>query len=230
MCAKPLPVTTVITDTVTDIYAAPETTSTLSPYTVRNEFYCKAVGQGLWFYDRLEHSESGPTIYRYLLEQAKNSIGIWDPFLHEQDAQLFRNISADIDIRVLSFCDTTYIKPSHLSFKFSMAEMVKKNHFDLKIAVIDRRKLQDAGICSYGKSLPHDRFLFIDNRAFIVGSSLQYHSPENTVEDGTSVSTTMIYEIQNPQQCRFLLHEFESYWNPDSVKGGYTTVIFPTGA
>ena len=36
---------------------------------------------GLWFYDRLENLEYAPNIYSKLLNQAKEKIYVWDPYL-----------------------------------------------------------------------------------------------------------------------------------------------------
>lgn len=214
------------------LLAAPEvktedTTTTLS--SGKEDHYCKTAGQGLWFFDRLEHNDSGPTIYRHLLEQAERCIRIWDPFLKDTDISLFQNIQADIDIRILTCYDSTQIKLQHQGFINEMTILQAAKHFNVKIAAIDKHKLNSRGFHSYGPSIPHDRFLFIDNRAFIVGSSLQYHSVENTRINTDSVSTTIIYEIQDPEQCNFLLNEFESYWKTDSDKYQYTTILPETG-
>lgn len=220
-------------DTSVDTISATADTTTVGsvvpavPGTTKVEFFCKTAGQGMWFYDRLEQNTTGPTIYRHLLEQAERYIRIWDTYLFRADADLFNNISADTDIWILSFCDATNVRPGLQEFFDEMIILHSINHFGLKIAVIDKNKLYRHGITSYGNSFPHDRFLFIDDRAFIVGSSLQYHSVENARFGKDAVSTTMIYEIKDTVQCTFLLNEYNSYWNTTSTKYQYVTELFP---
>lgn len=200
--------------------------------------YCKIAGNGLWFYDRLDNHESGPTIYRALLEQAESKIFVWDPYLGKDDVVLFENLSAGIDVWILTCCDAS--KECRMGQNFNMflsriKTEQKRNKFGLKIAAIDKSKIQtelrkkEIQVRT-GEKIPHDRFLFIDKRrVFFIGASLQYHSVENSGFGNRDVSTTMIYEIQEQEQRDFLLREFMSYWNPDSDKNRkYTTMIYDT--
>ncbi len=58
---------------------------------------------------------------------------------------------------------------------------------------------------------------------------MQYHSAENARINQESVSTTIIYEIQEPIQCNFLLKEFDSYWKADRDKYQYTIMLLESG-
>lgn len=198
--------------------------------------YCKIAGNGLWFYDRLDNHESGPTIYRALLEQAESKIYVWDPYLGEDDVLLFENLSAGIDVWILTCCDASRESRMGQNFKRFLSRIKTERQrikFGLKIAAIDKSKIQaelrkkEIHVRT-GEKVPHDRFLFIDKRrVFFIGASLQYHSVENMGFGTRDVSTTMIYEIQEQEQRVFLLREFMSYWNTDSEKNRmYTTMIY----
>lgn len=201
-------------------------------------YHCKTAGSGFWFYDRLDNHESGPTIYRALLEQAESKIYIWDPYLGADDVVLFDNLSAGIDIWILTCCDASRECRMGDNFKLFLSKMIieqNRKKYGLKIAAIDKSKIQKElrkkeNQVRAGEKVPHDRFLFIDEkRVFLVGASLQYHSVENTGFGDRDVSTTTIYEIQEQEQRDFLLGEFKSYWNTDSDKNKkYFTMIYDT--
>ena len=197
---------------------------------VPENHFCKTPGPGLWFYDRLEQDASGPTIYRYLLEQAESKIYIWDPYLTKADADLFSHIDADIDILILTCCDVKQLSRGYQEFKDAITIIQTTQNFNIKIAAIDKRNVNGKLRRPIGNKtkIPHDRFLFIDERrVFLVGSSLAYHSVENANFNSSEATTTMIYEIREQEHKDFLFHEFKSYWDPTNSKNQYVSMILP---
>ena len=195
------------------------------------ECSCKTAGPGLWFYDRLEQNTSGPTIYRTLLEQAESKIFIWDPYLTETDAELFSNICAEIDIQILTCCDAKQPGNGYQDFIKAITGIQTKQKFRIAVAAIDKRTVNGKLKVPIGNrtKIPHDRFLFIDERrVFLVGSSLAYHVVETTHFNSSDVTTTMIYEISEPEHKNFLLREFKSYWMPGGSKHQYISMLFPS--
>ena len=176
---------------------------------ITEQFYCKTTNNGLWYYDRLSHDDSAPEIYKNLLAEANNTIRVWDPYLCGQDAALFDNIGSHIEIWILTYLDSRQIKRAHSSFFDEIRLCQSHNRFSLHIAAIDSQKVNARLQKKAGKTLPHDRFLFIDERTFLVGSSLQYHSSI----DAKGVSNTMIYEVKETTNRKFLLDEFKSFWS-----------------
>ena len=203
-------------------------------------FFCKGK-EGMWYYDILQDDgtgtmSAGPTIYRELLKRAKKEIRIWDPYINEQDACLFKGLSANITVWILTCClderklmgsnsDRTFEQDAflrelqyvdnavdgRLNFILHIASIVPKrvNQF------LPRTKLRRNSQAI--QRIMHDRFLFIDNEevgndhVYIVGSSLNYHSVEET-GDVSDIASTLIYEVREPAERRILRESFNSFW------------------
>lgn len=187
---------------------------------VTEHFYCKTTNDGLWYYDRLSHDDYAPQIYKNLLAEAKNTIRVWDPYLCDKDAALFDDVNSHIEVWILTYLDSKQPKRTHVNFFNEIRLCQSRNRFSLHIAAIDSRKINAHLKKKAGKTLPHDRFLFVDERTFLVGSSLQYHS----APDAEGVSNTMIYEIKEESNRKFLLDEFDSFWSGDK-KNKYVSDI-----
>ena len=178
--------------------------------------YCLSANKGMWYYDVFSKPGSGPTVYRKLLSLAKRRIDVWDPFLHPSDADLFSDVPYQIDIRILTCFGAKQKKLADYEFNAEYKGFIDnlkswqaKNHFGLKIAIINSIKCSDFG---KGK-LPHDRFLFIDREAYLVGSSLQYHSEEERGQWLTTVKNTTICKIPGKENSDILYQAFTNFWN-----------------
>lgn len=178
---------------------------------VDEQFYCKTTNDGLWYYDRLSQEDFSPNIYKNLLAEANRTIRVWDPYLCAQDVSLFDDIGSHIEIWILTYLDVNQPKQAHSSFLREIRLCQIRNRFSLHIAAIDSQKVNAQLKKKVGRTLPHDRFLFVDERTFLVGSSLRYHSSH----DAEGVSSTMIYEVKEDTNRKFLLDEFKSFWSGD---------------
>jgi len=76
------------------------------------------------------------------------------------------------------------------------------------------------------KKLPHDRFLFIDDRV-IVGSSMEYHSVEENDDRINSIANTLIYEIKEEPNRKILRNDFKSFW--EAPKNQYIETLINEG-
>ena len=203
-------------------------------------FFCKG-NEGMWYYDILQDDgtgtmSAGPTIYRELLKRAKKEIRIWDPYINEQDACLFKGLSANITVWILTCClDERKLMGSNSDCTFEQDAFLRelqyvdnavdgRLNFILHIASIvpkrvnqflPRPKLRRNSQAI--QRIMHDRFLFIDNEevgndhVYIVGSSLNYHSVEET-GDVSDIASTLIYEVREPAERRILRESFNSFW------------------
>lgn len=178
--------------------------------------YCFSAGKGMWYYDVFSKPGAGPTVYRILLRLAERRIDVWDPFLHPSDADLFSDVPGKIDIRILTCFGAT--KGELINFDYNkeykgfverLKEWQAKKQFGLKIAIINSIKCSEFG---KGK-LPHDRFLFIDREAYLVGASLQYHSEEGRGQWLTTVKNTVICKVSERENQDILFQSFSNFWN-----------------
>ena len=196
----------------------PEKLETSPNETVREELdgYCRSAGKGMWYYDVFSKPGSGPTVYRTLLGSAKYRIDVWDPFLHPADADLFSDVPSQIDVRILTCFGATSgelenfaYNEEYKGFVEQLKDLQSQKRFGLKIAFINSIKCYEFG---KGK-LPHDRFLFIDREAYVVGSSLQYHSEEGHGNWQSAVKNTVICKVSDIENRDILYESFSNFWN-----------------
>lgn len=200
-----------------------------SPVTVipSSTNYCKTENKGFWYYDAMEEKRaSGPTIYRKLVESARSNIDIWDTYLTKRDANLFNSIGSRIKVRILTTINQKGEIDKGYDNYFRFLEEIKKiqakNGFSLIVMGIcksSHQKLASARI-------PHDRFLFVDDRVFIVGSSLHYHSVENDNEHVLGVANTTITELLLDENKNILKNDFESYLDKMNSRNKYVDILF----
>lgn len=189
-------------------------------------YFCEPGGEGLWYYDSFKKHLSGPTIYRELLQSATNRIWIWDSYLHKGDADLFSNISETINIRILTSFGkgkNTDIPRDYQEFFDAIRNMQQNCEFGLQLAFINTRHIG----WNSAKKLPHDRFLFIDDRVYIVGSSMEYHSVEENDDRINSIANTLIYEIKEEPNRKILRNDFKSFW--EAPKNQYIETLINEG-
>ena len=201
--------------------------STVVSNVSKADFFCKTANQGFWYYDAMEGEKiSGPTIYRYLVESAKNEVGVWDTYLNASDAVLFNTLSANINLRILTTInqkgepDQGY--DNYYRFLEEMKKIKKNNGFSFSMMGICKSTHQMLSTAR----IPHDRFLFIDDRVFVVGSSLHYHSIEADINRIGNIANTSITELTIDDNKKILKKDFESYWDKTSPKYKYVDILF----
>lgn len=183
--------------------------------------YCRTEDKGFWYYDALDGSKvSGPTIYRDLVESAENVIDIVDPYLREQDSTLFVNISSSVNIRILTSMhqtDRRNIICNRNNFVRSMKNIQLTKGFGLKISAIDGSRHSSA---SKSRNF-HDRYLFIDDRVFLIGSSMHYHSIEGNANLLDGIANTSVTELFGPENKKLIKEVFEQYWDSRDIHSSY---------
>lgn len=199
-----------------------------SPVTVipSSTNYCKTNEKGFWYYDAMEEKRvSGPTVYRELLESAHHNIDVWDSYLTKRDANLFNSIGARMKVRILTTINQKGEVDKGYDNYFRFLEEIKTiqatNGFSLIVMGICRSSHQKL---SSGR-IPHDRFLFVDDRVFIVGSSLHYHSIEDDNEHVLDIANTTITELTLDENKKILKNDFESYWDKTNPKNKYVDIL-----
>ncbi len=166
---------------------------------------------GTWYYDHLV-TQFAPGIYADLLGRAKNMVQIWDPYIYPDDVELLRPIPFGVEMQCLT------------SFGFDHRQNFDNTRVGKMIQCIDRDRsfwVSRLTVRYYnvfhdgcGKGSFHDRYLFIDNQVYSVGSSLAYHRQRN--------GSTAIHQIQDPQACSLIRRMFENYWQHPN-----TQTVFP---
>lgn len=188
--------------------------------------YCKTANRGFWYYDAMKEGRvSGPTIYRQLIESAQRLIGVWDTYLQERDANLFNNISSKIELKILTTVNQKDEEDRNIDNYYRFLEKLKKiqeaNGFSLIMQGICKSSHQKNSTAR----IPHDRFLFVDDRVFIVGSSLHYHSIEDDAEHIIDVANTTVTELFADENKEILKNDFDSYFDKTSPHYKYSTEL-----
>lgn len=167
------------------------------------------VGNNLWFYNNL-HCVDKPLIYEHLLNIAEEKICIWDPYTNTRDANLFRLINRGIDVKCLTLFEETKIEEEIVRdysskksrFISNLRNIQSENNFNLKLRVYYFNKMDDR----FGF---HDRYLFIDDDVYIVGSSMGYHNTLNR----SKPKSTAIYKVSDELDKRIIRNMFYQYWD-----------------
>lgn len=165
------------------------------------------IAEGIWYYDLLEDRDNRPQIYKYLLSSAREKIWIWDPYTNPEDHILFKHIRIEVDVRCLTFWGSNPKKEKDIPrgrdlFLENIKRVQGIYKFGLEIRYYNTFK--DSRI-----SNPfHDRYLFIDNDIYIVGSSMGYHH-----ENSTTISSTSIHLIREKSSIRLVKEKFLEIWN-----------------
>lgn len=73
--------------------------------------------------------------------------------------------------------------------------------------------------------IPHDCFLFADDREFIIDSSLHYHFIEDGAEHIIDVANTTVTKFFADENKEILKNDFDSYFDKTNPHYKYTTKI-----
>lgn len=179
----------------------PQVDTSIDVIKEKEDFNCK-VGEGFWFYDNLEIKEK-PLIYERLLSSAKFRVYIWDPYTLKEDAELFKLINKYDDIEVKCLTSFPKNKDNYLKNKKDFVEGLLKIKEEKNIDI----ELKVYNITGDSKGF-HDRYLFIDDDIFFVGSSMATHNTESN----SIPSSTSICKIDNDKNKGIIQDMFWKYW------------------
>lgn len=156
-----------------------------------------------------------PSCYENILGIAKKRIIIIDSHLSKnEDPILFEKVKADkVDVKLLAVCEKEENDYDVKSYFDAVQDKLKKNlnSYTLKFCCfkpnpwkrkcIGRNKYEDETIFIW-----HDRYLLVDNRAFLVGSSMN-----NQVSGKKSFG---IYEVKDSAlMVQFIIDLYDKYDN-----------------
>lgn len=190
-------------------------TTTLIQEDEGNSYNC-IVGKDMWFYSNL-HNPNKPSKYESLLEEAKNRVYIWDPYTKVPDEELFKHINQDIEVKCLTLFEGIRMSNSRNSqytswaseFISNLANIKSEKGFQLELRVynVDHRYSEKYGF--------HDRYLFIDEDIYVIGSSMPYHNLQASVNQ----KSTCIYKLTDDMNKHIIEQMFNDYWRVSEEVG-----------
>lgn len=154
-----------------------------------------------------------PSCYENILAIARNRIIIVDPYFSiDEDPELFEKVGTEgIDIKILSVCTDRKRKEDVMAYYDAIKDTLKKNltTFNLSVHCFKPKPYirKRSSMWNYEDEeifLWHDRYLVIDDRAFLVGSSMN-----NQV---TGEKSFGIYEVKDGgTMADFIIDLYDDY-------------------
>lgn len=183
---------------VTDVVFA-STISRTSVPGVLEENGCQRAGN-FWYYDSCLELSIAPSVYSALTAVAAQRLWVWDRYLNAGDIEAFGSIRAGVSFRLL--CEgSLQSAPFNDSLRiFAALFRERYPRVTLQIAWLNRDVYPnyDPAICF------HDRYLFVDDDIYMVGSSLSSHCKREWA--------TSIIKVNDAIGCDLLRYEFDKYW------------------
>lgn len=168
-------------------------------------------GENYYFYDAL--SGQSPHLYQNLIASAEHRIIIWDPFFMENcDSDLFGNVRNDgVDIFILTAYrrNGSQDKDSLETFKNNILKALG-SHVQTSKVIICSIKLNYKN--QYLTTVCHDRFLFVDDRVYLIGASMN-----NQISSKESFG---IHEVIHEADKNLIIKKFNEYKNR-VISGGH---------
>ncbi len=162
------------------------------------EHGCQSTAGGFWYFDH-KLQGSPPAVYSYLLGRATGEAAIWDPYVHEADADLLSAVRVPAVVRVLAAAKASELQAFKTKADACLAGV------GASIAV--RRADHLRGWRH------HDRYLFVRTadgpEAYMVGSSMEHHR--------RVLASTSVLRIAEPMACELLWNRFEEFWKNASI-------------
>ena len=171
-------------------------------------------------YALFDHSNYGnvdPGLYGLLLESARRRVHIWDPYCNDDASQYdaFSHINVALDLLVLTNCssdkDDKMVRALEYIKQNVQSNILRDMH--IRLMYVDSRIHNRANNVNYNL---HDRFLIVDDKYFLVGTSWGYYSTKG------APGTTGIYEVTDESDKRLIQDKFDKYKrvaeNDDTVK------------
>lgn len=160
-------------------------------------------------YALFDHSDYGnvdPGLYGLLLESARQRVYIWDPYCNDEASQydVFSHINTALDLLVLTNCSSDKDDKMVRALGYIKQNVLSDILQDMKIRLmyVDSKIHNEANNVNYNL---HDRFLIVDDRYFLVGTSWGYYSTKG------APGTTGIYEVTDLSDKLLILSKFDKY-------------------
>lgn len=160
-------------------------------------------------YALFDHSDYGnvdPGLYGLLLESARQRVYIWDPYCNDEASQydVFSHINTALDLLVLTNCSSDKDGKMVRALGYIKQNVLSDILQDMKIRLmyVDSKIHNEANNVNYNL---HDRFLIVDDRYFLVGTSWGYYSTKG------APGTTGIYEVTDLSDKLLIQSKFDKY-------------------
>lgn len=157
-------------------------------------------------FDHSIHGNVNPGYYGILLESARNRVYIWDPYCNDNPNQydVFSHIQVPLDLVVLTNCSSDRDAKMVNGLNYIKQNIVIGLLKEMKISLMYVDSKIHNGVNNLNYFL-HDRFLIVDNRYFLVGTSWCYYSSQG------APGTTGIYEITEEGDKLLIQSMFDKY-------------------
>ncbi|MHA1286546.1 MAG: hypothetical protein ACTSPB_03980 [Candidatus Thorarchaeota archaeon] len=126
--------------------------------------------------------EGKEELTRILIDARNGPIQICDPWVSSKTLDILRNVPPKITINVVS------VNVKDKDKFLQNLEEIRNSGRKINIYILDRK----------GGSLPHDRYLILSQKGFMVGCSI----------DQIGKKDSMIHELDNPQEVEGLINEY----------------------
>lgn len=168
-------------------------------------------GENYYFYDAL--SGQPPHLYQNLIALAEHHIIIWDLFfMEEYDSDLFGSVKNDgVEIFILTAYkrNGSQNKDSLETFKNNILKAMGSHVLPSKVIIcsvkLNYKNQHLTTVC-------HDRFLFVDDRVYLIGASMN-----NQISSKESFG---IHEVINEADKNLIRKKFNEYKNR-VISGGH---------
>lgn len=157
-------------------------------------------------FDHSVHGNVNPGYYGVLLEYARTRVYIWDPYCNDNPNQydVFSHIEVPLDLVVLTNCSSDKDTKIVNGLNYIKQNIAKRLLKEMKISLmyVDSKIHNEENNVNY---FLHDRFLIVDDRYFLVGTSWCYYSSQG------APGTTGIYEITEDGDKQLIQSIFNKY-------------------
>lgn len=180
-------------------------------------------GANYSIFDHSIHGNVNPGYYGILLGTAQNRVCIWDPYCNDNPNQydIFSHLRVSLDLVVLTNCSSDKDAKMTNGLNYIKQNIVTGLLKDMKISLmyVDSKIHNNANNVNY---FLHDRFLIVDDRYFLVGTSWCYYSSQG------APGTTGIYEITELDDKLLIQSMFDKYKSVAEKDG--TVKVKPIGS
>lgn len=159
------------------------------------------------------NDKDNPSCYENILGIAKKRIIIIDPHLSiNEDPVLFEKVKAEkVDVKIMAVCKKGENEAYAKSYFDAIQDKLKKNlnEYDFSFCCFKQKPYKKIWINNFSYEeepiyIWHDRYLLIDNRAFLIGASMN-----NQVSGEKSFG---IFEVKDSgQMVKFIDDFFTNY-------------------
>lgn len=162
-----------------------------------NEVNC-ITAEGLWYYNHFTELQNPPSIYKKLVSEASEKVWVWDPYFHVGDEVLFESVKKEVEIRMLSasYFNTT-LPDKTVKFINAVSRVQEFSQFKLEVRIYNTKTDEE-------KNAFHDRYLFVDDDVYSVGSSIQYHRRR--------ITSTAIHKVSHTSAKEVIESQFNHIW------------------